>query len=476
MVFNSFEFAVFLALCLAPYFALQWAGWTRAQNRFLLLASYAFYAAWDWRFCFLIALSTVVDFHVARAISNTEDSRRRATLLGASLALNLGALGFFKYAGFFAEGFRGLFLWFGIDVPDLVLEVVLPVGISFYTFQTLSYTIDVYRRELTPTSNFWAFALFVAFFPQLVAGPIERASRLLPQITQSRAVTWEGFNSGCWLIFWGLFKKVVIADNLSKMVDMVYASGSQPTSAELVLATYAFTFQIYCDFSGYTDMARGIARLMGFNLMLNFRLPFFAQNPADLWRRWHISLSSWMRDYLYISLGGNRSSGWMTLRNLALTMVLSGLWHGAAMPFVLWGAYHAVLLIAHRQCSPWFTRRHALLGGPHWLPRGMKIFVMFHLTCIGFMIFRAENVEAIAGFVSLLAGPFDAGVATGWLLPMGVLILPLLAMQLAQARSGDLEVVLRWPRVVRVGVYLALGFMIVLLGEDGGQPFIYFQF
>ncbi len=476
MFFNSFDYAIFLFACTSFYYALQIAGHHRIQNRMLLLASYAFYAAWDWRFCFLIALSTVVDYWVALAMHRSADPRQRRSLVGLSLAVNLGLLGYFKYADFFAASLAELVQHVGISLPSLALDVVLPVGISFYTFQTLSYTIDVYRKQIEPTDAFFDFALFVAFFPQLVAGPIERASRLLPQILGPREHSWQRFNSGGWLIFWGIFKKVVIADNLGRLVDMVFASSSTPTSAEMLLAAYAFTFQIYCDFSGYTDVARGTARLLGFELMLNFRLPYFARNPADLWRRWHISLSTWMRDYLYISLGGNRGGRIFTVRNLMITMVLSGLWHGAAMPFVIWGCYHGVLLIAHRLSEPWLARFAPVgrVANAAWI--SVRVFVMFHLTCLGFLIFRSENASAMMEHLKILTGPFAWGFAGQWLAPLATLLAPLLLMQVAQARSGDLEVVMRWPVAIRSLVYLVLGFLIVVLGEDGGQPFIYFQF
>ena len=296
----------------------------------LLVASYAFYGAWDWRFLGLIVLSTVVDYVVGMSLAATGDPRRRQFLVTASIVANLGILGLFKYAGFFAKSLVGLGASLGVEIPAFALDVVLPVGISFYTFQTLSYTIDIYRGTLKPTRRFLDFALFVAFFPQLVAGPIERASRLLPQVLQPRHVTWEKFGSGSWLILWGLFKKVVIADNLAFLVNAVYATDASPTGWQVVAGTVAFAWQIYCDFSGYSDIARGLARLMGFELMVNFNLPYAARSPADFWRRWHISLSTWLRDYLYIPLGGNQGGALRTYRNLGLTMLLGGLWHGAA--------------------------------------------------------------------------------------------------------------------------------------------------
>ena len=291
MFFNSIEFFLFFAVVFGLYVLLS----RRAQNRMLLVASYIFYAAWDWRFLSLLLFSSVVDYWVGSAIGRSSDPRRRKFLVSLSLVSNLGILGLFKYAGFFSQSLQDLV---GQELPQFASDIILPVGISFYTFQTLSYTIDVYRGRLEPIRDFLDFALFVSFFPQLVAGPIERASNLLPQICGERQLGWQNIKSGSWLVLWGLYKKVVIADNLGAVVDAVYRSGSEPTSGELLFATYAFAYQIYCDFSGYSDIARGIARMMGFELMLNFRLPYLAANPADFWRRWHISLSTWLRDYL----------------------------------------------------------------------------------------------------------------------------------------------------------------------------------
>jgi D-alanyl-lipoteichoic acid acyltransferase DltB (MBOAT superfamily) len=476
MLFNSFDFAIFLVLCLSFYFALQVAGSRRGQNLMLLLASYLFYAAWDWRFLGLIAISTGVDYYVGLALQASRGHSRRRALVTLSLVTNLGILGLFKYLNFFADGLRALAGSFGLEIPGFALTVILPVGISFYTFQTLSYTLDIYRRRLAPTRDLLDFALFVAFFPQLVAGPIERAARLLPQMSGPRRPSWDQFNSGCWLILWGLFKKVVIADNLATMVEAVYGPASTPTPLELLLATYGFAIQIYCDFSGYTDMARGIARLMGFDLILNFRLPYFAANPAEFWRRWHISLSTWLRDYLYISLGGNRLGSWLTYRNLLLTMLLGGLWHGAAWPFVLWGAYHGLWLILHRLARPTLGKIDpaSAIGRTGW--HALRVVVTFHGVCLGWLMFRADSLQHIGSLLGTAAQGLDPGLALEWLLPLAALTAPLLLMQIAQARSGDLEIALRWPLPARVAVYAAVFLMIAILGEDGGQPFVYFQF
>ncbi len=472
MLFNSLEFAVFLVACYALYLVLP----HRGQNRLLLVASYVFYGFWDWRFLSLIFLSTVIDSVVARNIAATDEPGRRKRWLVLSVATNLGLLGFFKYAGFFAASLRALFLRFDVELPEFALNVVLPVGISFYTFQTLSYTIDVYRRKLEPTRDFLDFALFVSFFPQLVAGPIERASRLLPQIVGPRHASLEQFGRGCWLILWGTFKKVVIADNLAGLVNAVYTPGVDPTGPEVVLATWAFAFQIYCDFSGYTDVARGVARLFGFELMLNFDLPYLATSPADFWRRWHISLSTWLRDYLYISLGGNRGSGLLTYRNLCLTMLLGGLWHGAAWTFVFWGAYQGLLLVVHRLARPWLERIRPTtkLGRGAWW--SLRVAVMFQLVCLGWMIFRAESITDVGRLLSAIVHEPHLGLSLSWLRPFLFLLLPLALMQAAQARSRDLEVVFRLAVPLRAVVYAGLFLAIVVFGEDFGEPFLYFQF
>ena len=334
MLFNSFIFWAFFAVVLLVYRRLK----HRGQNRLLLVASYVFYGYWDWRFLSLILLSTVVDYYVAIGIESSSDARRRKRLLCGSMLTNLGLLGVFKYFGFFAEEAVRVLNAVGMPASLPSLQVVLPVGISFYTFQTMSYTIDVYRGQTRAARNVLDFALFVCFFPQLVAGPVERSHRLMPQILNPRKETPGQFSEGLYHILFGLFKKVVIADNMARLVNTVFAVPvSQLTGAECLVGVYAFAFQIYGDFSGYSSMAQGLARWMGFNLMSNFRMPYLAVSPSDFWRRWHISLSQWLRDYLYVGLGGNRLGKLMTYRNLLLTMVLGGLWHGAGWTFLVWG-------------------------------------------------------------------------------------------------------------------------------------------
>jgi alginate O-acetyltransferase complex protein AlgI len=472
VLFNSLEFALFFA----AVFVLSLVLPHRAQNRMFLAASYLFYGAWDWRFLGLIALSTLIDFGVGLRLSSVSDPRIRKGWVTLSVVTNLGILGAFKYAGFFAESLADLLAPFGVGLSPFIADVALPVGISFYTFQSLSYTIDIYRDRLEPTRDLLDFALFVAFFPQLVAGPIERARRLLPQILEPRERSFDGVSSGLWLVLWGTFKKVVIADNLAPLVDAVYAPGATPTGLEVTVATYAFAIQIYCDFSGYTDVARGTARMLGFDLMLNFRLPYFASSPAEFWRRWHISLSTWLRDYLYISLGGNRRGNAITLRNLALTMLLGGLWHGAAWTFVLWGAFHGGLLIAQRLLQPRLPRILPPSGAARSAWTCASVILTFHLVCLGWLFFRADSLTQIGALLGSFTAGLEPGLAGQWIGPLALLSAPLLLVQMIQLSSGRVEAPPRISLPLRFGVAMLAAIAIVLLGEDFGEPFIYFQF
>ena len=469
MLFNSYEFAIFFPVVFLTYLCLR----HRWQNRWLLLTSYVFYGAWDWRFLALIWLSTIVDFWAGRRIQAADDARARRFPLVISMVTNLGLLATFKYFNFFVGSFCDLF---GITECPVTLSVILPVGISFYTFQTMSYTIDIYRRKLKPCNELVDFALFVAFFPQLVAGPIERAVNLLPQITADRKITLEKIGSGLYLMYWGLFKKIVIADNLGAMADSFFAMSSL-TGSQTYLAMLCFAFQIYCDFSGYSDIARGCARCMGFELMLNFNIPYIATNPQEFWRRWHISLSTWLRDYLYISLGGNRRGTLNTYRNLALTMLLGGLWHGAAWTFVAWGAYHGLLLIVHRLSIPGL-KRIVPAGGPgRWLAGVAGVAFFFHLTLIGWLIFRAATItQAWQMLVSLFVTLPEPGVLGPGLAKAGLYLAPLIFVQIWQLRSDDQEVVRTWHPLARAVWYALLLWGILVFGSFGKQAFIYFQF
>ena len=487
MFFNSLHFVGFFAVVFLVVICLRKT--VPARNAFLLAASYYFYACWDWRFLGLIFISTIVDYVCGRMLDVREivpdqpppRTRRRKLILLASLVTNLGLLGFFKYHGFFVASAINALAAIGIQARASSLNIVLPVGISFYTFQTLSYTIDVYRGRLQTERNLLNFALFVAFFPQLVAGPIERASNLLPQMRQPRAITAERLYTGFWLMCWGMFKKVVIADNAARIVEMVFVDSSPP-GLVILIAVYAFALQIYCDFSGYSDIARGAAACLGFDLMVNFNLPYFATNPSDFWRRWHISLSTWLRDYLYIPLGGNRRGTRRTYVNLVLTMALGGLWHGAGWTFLLWGVYHGLLLCAHRALSPLLSRLCDPAGrvaGRLWYL--LRAVVFFHLVCFGWLLFRAESLTQVWQFLS--SATFEGWTGLGALagsrgapLLVAALALLLLAFQLGQYFKKDPHVIFRLPVPVRAMVYAALALGFLWFGEYGGPAFIYFQF
>ena len=473
MLFTQLTFWVFFAIVAALYVVLP----HKAQNRMLLVASYIFYGAWDWRFLSLILLSTFVDYAVGLRMASEDHQERRKRLLMISLAINLGMLGIFKYFGFFVSSFEVLLAKFGYETDPFVLSIVLPVGISFYTFQTLSYTIDIYRRELKPCRDFLDFALFVAFFPQLVAGPIERASNLLPNIVAPRVLSWDALGRGAVLCLLGLIKKVVIADAIAPSVDAVYAS-PDPTRADVVLATWLFAIQIYCDFSGYTDIARGIAKMLGFRLMRNFAQPYFAIDPQEFWRRWHISLSTWLRDYLYISLGGNRGGAWTTYRNLMATMALGGLWHGAAWNFVLWGVYQGGLLSIHRAAAGAHKRsgEGAQRGLLAWLGRILLMILFFQVVCYGWLLFRATSFAQIADFTQrLFTGPpgltlpdppIAAYLGIGFILVWDILI----------ERSGNVRFYQTWPLAARAGIYAGMIYLLAFGATTATSAFIYFQF
>jgi len=495
MFFNSLQFAVFFALVWSVVVALALAASRRrpddakavlaTRNAFLLAASYVFYGFWDWRFLSLIVVSTLVDFFCGRKMAELDPSpaneARRKRLLVLSLVTNLGLLGFFKYFGFFVSSAVASLAAVGVETNVQVLSVVLPVGISFYTFQTLSYTIDIYRRQMEPEPRLVNFAAYVAFFPQLVAGPIERARKLVPQFRQPTRLTRERLHTGFLLIAWGLFKKVVIADNVAKVADVAFGL-SDPNGLQSLLGAYAFAVQIYCDFSGYTDIARGLARTMGFELSLNFNLPYVAQNPSDFWRRWHISLSSWLRDYLYIPLGGNRGTKERTYINLMLTMVLGGLWHGAAWTFVFWGAFHGALLGLYRLATPWVMGWLRLPTG--WrgvLCRFANGLFFFHLVCISWILFRADSLsqafDMIASIGGVLGADVHASVRVFATLEMACFVTSLLVVvQAIQHLRDDHLFVLKLPAPVRAVLYALGALCFLYLGEFGGDAFIYFQF
>jgi D-alanyl-lipoteichoic acid acyltransferase DltB (MBOAT superfamily) len=473
MVFNSLHFLWFFVVVYALYRVLP----HRAQNWLLLAASYYFYAAWDWRFLGLLLGSTLVDYSCARALERTEAPGRRKALLTISLTFNLTLLAFFKYFNFFADNLHVAFSAIGWKLDFVTLRVLLPVGISFYTFVTMSYVIDVYRREIPATRDLLDFAVFVAYFPHLVAGPILRASKLLPQIDNPRTISRQQIRDGLWLVAWGFLQKVFVADNLASVANTVFEPGTHHTGVNVLLGAYAFAFQIYGDFAGYSNIARGISKLMGIELIENFRFPYLVRSPQAFWRHWHISLSTWLRDYLYIPLGGNRGTSWQTNRNLLITMVLGGLWHGAAWTFVIWGVYHGVLLIAYRGAERWSAVRDWVTSASP-VARLTSWAVMFHLTCIGWLIFRARSAaqlrDLLRSFVFEFA-PRSVDVPD-LLTPLVLYTAPLLIVHACEAWYDDTGIVPRLPLAVRYSVYAATFYLTMLFGNFGGSDFIYFQF
>jgi len=471
MLFNSFQFWAFFGLVFLVYRALP----HRAQNRLLLVASYVFYGSWDWRFLGLIVISTLVDFRVGRLLGKDGTSEaRRKRLVILSVATNLGILGVFKYLGFFVDSFALLTQQMGLQANLPSLSIILPVGISFYTFQTMSYTLDIYRGELEPAEDLLDFALYVSFFPQLVAGPIERAKRLMPQVTLPRTVSRADVSEGLYFIIYGLFKKVVIADNMALIANNIFARDPASLSAlEALLGVYAFAFQIYGDFHGYSLIAQGTARLMGFRLMDNFSHPYFAANPQDFWRRWHISLSTWLRDYLYIPLGGSRLGSFNTYRNLMTTMVLGGLWHGAAWTFVVWGTVHGGWLGIHR----WLTTRLPRPTEGAVVGRLVRVFVTFQIVCVTWLFFRADSVPQSVAFLAALGKGVEVTevVLIGYPL-LAFYVLPMLAYELWVERRGDLTALTRMPVPVRALFYLIVLLMLVWFPAPVRSEFIYFQF
>jgi alginate O-acetyltransferase complex protein AlgI len=475
MLFNSFAFAVFLPTVFLLYWLIP-REWIRAQNFLLLVVSYVFYGWWDWRFLTLLFISSLVDFLAGLGMLRTTDPTRRKVLLGLSLLGNLGLLGFFKYFNFFVDSFVTLLQGLGLEAHRGTLSVLLPVGISFYTFQALSYTIDVYRGHLRPRTDPIAFLAFISFFPQLVAGPIERAASLLPQFERPRTFDWHQASDGMRQILWGLFKKVVIADNLGRYVDRIYSSYSDLSGIDLALGTVYFAFQIYCDFSGYSDIAIGTGRLFGFTLTRNFAYPYFSRNIAEFWRRWHISLSTWFRDYVYVPLGGNRTTRARLIRNVLLTFTISGLWHGASWNFIVWGALHGLyyvpLALAGKQ------RPHAdVVAAGRILPTAretLQMLLTFVLVLFAWIFFRAPSLGEAISFIAhmgthawLVYPQFEGGI---------VYVAGLVVIEWLQRGKQHALEVPRAPVALRWAVYYAAIAGMFWFGYTQHRPFIYFQF
>jgi len=478
MLFNSIDFAIFLPIVFLLYWFVTNKN-LKLQNAFLVVVSYIFYGWWDWRFLSLIAFSTLVDYVIGRLLTTENKDKKRKVLLGLSIAVNLGFLGFFKYYNFFLDNFIQAFSWFGTPISVRALSIVLPVGISFYTFQTLSYSIDVYRKKLEPTKDLIAFAAFVSFFPQLVAGPIERATNLLPQFYKKRNFNYSLAVDGLRQILWGLLKKMVIADNCAVFVNTIFDNSPEYSASTLVLGAVLFAFQIYGDFSGYSDIAIGTSRLFGFNLKQNFAFPYFSRDIAEFWRRWHISLSTWFRDYLYIPLGGSRGSKVQQIRNVFIIFIVSGFWHGANWTFIVWGALNALyfmpLLLTNN------NRNHidvvAIKSRFPSVKESVQIFVTFILTTLAWIFFRAENIRHALQYIKDI---FDLSIfSMPQIRPTNLFMLLfffLIIEWLGRRNQYALETFgLKWKRPIRIMFYYILVILIFWFSRND-QTFIYFQF
>ena len=472
MLFNSLTFFCFLPIV----FVLYWSVRTnlRVQNIFLLFASYVFYGWWDVRFLTLIIASTAVDFILGKMMDTASSSVKRKLLIAISMIFNLGLLGVFKYYNFFIENFVVLSDRMGLSTNLVLLKIILPVGISFYTFQTMSYTIDIYRKKLKHTSDFIAFAAFVGYFPQLVAGPIERAAHLLPQLGEIRVFNSTNAANGLRQALWGFFKKVVIADAVAPLVDLAFSNPESYSSLALILGAVLFSIQIYCDFSGYSDIAIGISKLFGIELKQNFRTPYFSRDIGEFWRRWHISLSTWFRDYIYIPLGGSKGSTALKIRNTFAIFLVSGFWHGANWTFIFWGLINALLFIPLMLSKG--NRKHldhATLKDTH------KIIWTFTLTTLAWIFFRADSLSEAMDYLQQIIrvhGGLSLTVKPSLLLFITLLIIgDWLGRKNDFALSFLTQGVLSKTAPARIAIYMTLAYLI-LLYSGGQQTFIYFQF
>ena len=471
MLFNTVVFFVFFLIVFAVYWRLDW----KKQNIFVLLASYVFYGWWDWRFLFLLFFTTTLDFFVAKQVGKAASRRLKRNWLLVSIIANLSVLGFFKYFNFFVGSFAVVLEKVGFQANVPSLRIILPVGISFYTFQAMSYVIDVYRGKVGPARNWITYSTYVSFFPQLLAGPIGRGADLLPQFSTERKFDYEAGIDGARQILWGLFKKVAIADQLAMLVEKAYANPAHAPGPMLLCATYFFAIQIYCDFSGYSDMAIGMGKLLGIRLMQNFYYPYFSESIKEFWHRWHISLSSWFRDYFYIPLGGNRGTIWQVSRNLFLTFVVSGLWHGANWTFIVWGSFHGLILLLEDILRRAGVKILSLFGKAEHL---LRILIVFHLALIGWVFFRSRSIgEAFNIIYRIMI--FKAGDSLSWNPDWTIAVLSALFLVSIEWKKRSNKYPLEQLKLKVYYRWALYGFLIVfmfLLGPSKHIPFIYFQF
>lgn len=476
MLFNSFIFFIFLGVVLPLYYFLP----KKFRNPLLLVASYIFYGYWDYRFVGLLILSTVIDFFIGKKLHLTNINRNRKLLLALSIIANLGILSFFKYFGFFIDSLTPLAGIFGGNLDYLHLKIILPVGISFYTFQTMSYTIDLYRKKIEPTNNFIDFAVFVSFFPQLVAGPIERAKHLLPQIYKAPLPTRIQIEKGIVLIVTGLFKKVMIGDTTGRFVDHIFAQPDIYASPELLMALLLFSIQIYADFSGYSSIARGTAKLLGIELMKNFEQPYLSRNITEFWHRWHISLSTWLKDYLYISLGGNRIGKYRTYINLLTTMLLGGLWHGASWNFVIWGGLHGIYLTIHKFMlkNKKITESLTYTGIPAFLKQLFFIFSTYVLILFTWLFFRANSFDTTSIFISKMVHWSSSEYTWQLFTITAVFYIAILLFDFFEYYTGKHTFILKLNNKPVVYAILTCLFLVTMafLLQTEPLPFVYFQF
>ncbi|REE81989.1 D-alanyl-lipoteichoic acid acyltransferase DltB (MBOAT superfamily) [Lutibacter oceani] len=478
MLFNSIDFAIFLPIVFLFYWFVFKKN-LKQQNIFLIIASYVFYGWWDWRFLFLIVISTLIDYFIGKLLANENNPNKRKFLLWLSIIVNLGFLGFFKYYNFFLENFIEAFSWLGSPISLRSLNIILPVGISFYTFQTLSYSIDVYRKKMKPTNDIIAFAAFVSFFPQLVAGPIERATNLLPQFYKNRVFNYSKAVDGLRQILWGLFKKVVIADNCAYYVNTIFENHEDYSGSTLFLGAVFFAIQIYGDFSGYSDIAIGTGRLFGFKLKQNFAFPYFSRDIAEFWRRWHISLSTWFRDYLYIPLGGSRGAKKQQIRNVFIIFLVSGFWHGANWTFIIWGALNALYFLPLLLSNKNRTHIEIVATNKNWpsINELLRILITFILTTFAWIFFRSESITDAFNYI---IGIINWSIFTiPQIRPTDLLILILIFIGIEwigrQGKYAIENLGFTWKRPIRLLFYYML-IILVFWFSRNDQEFIYFQF